>query len=502
MGWLVTFGLLVNLVGDHVATKWHSVLNPWWHAVEHRMHYQRTPLMATAGAPGYRLSDLFSAKPDDDSLFVVLAFSGGGTRAAALSYGVLEELKQWKTPDGSSRLIDHVGLVTSISGGTTTALYWASHGTDGLGGLASEYLSNDGWDLQNDLGVPPESAIQRLNSPYFGPSDYAAELWAEHLFHHPQATSLARWAQRSPAKPITFGDLQKSTARPFFLVNATDVATGLQFSFIQEQFDALCANLSEVSISRAMAASGAFPVILSPITFENHRSPIAAEVERCPWTYHAPAWATRLANDGTSSMESLWARNLLQPDKNGKLSYMHLVDGGVADNVGLRPILLALDQPDVPWSFIPQLESKRIKRLAIIVVNAATQDENAVYARENAPGLIQSVLLVSGTPLDRMTAETRNQLRNRVAELRRVYPGVMSLEVSAENDVSEAERAFFNKMPTTYHLPAADAKKIASMGGEILRCAPGFQSLVAPEATRPAFVRAGQMQTSNPCGPK
>src|SRR6267378_4185283 len=55
-------------------------------------HYPVNAPLTRAGADtGYRFIDL-SHTTNSDSLFVVLAFSGGGTRAAALAYGVLEEL--------------------------------------------------------------------------------------------------------------------------------------------------------------------------------------------------------------------------------------------------------------------------------------------------------------------------------------------------------------------------------------------------------------------------
>ena len=42
---------------------------------------------------GYRLQHVFHDQQDDD-LFLVLLFSGGGTRAAAFGYGVLEVLAE------------------------------------------------------------------------------------------------------------------------------------------------------------------------------------------------------------------------------------------------------------------------------------------------------------------------------------------------------------------------------------------------------------------------
>src|SRR5258708_21244865 len=56
---------------------------------------------------------------------VVLAFSGGGTRAAAFSYAVLEFLRRtaFSTPDRrKARLIDPVAVISAVSGGSFTPL--------------------------------------------------------------------------------------------------------------------------------------------------------------------------------------------------------------------------------------------------------------------------------------------------------------------------------------------------------------------------------------------
>lgn len=61
---------------------------------------------------------------------LMLAFSGGGTRAAALAYGVLEELRDTEIViDGAPRrLLDETDLISSVSGGSFTSAYYGLHG--------------------------------------------------------------------------------------------------------------------------------------------------------------------------------------------------------------------------------------------------------------------------------------------------------------------------------------------------------------------------------------
>ena len=66
-----------------------------------------------------------TAPPYDDDVMLALSFSGGGTRAAAFSFGVLQELDRTRSGSNSAKsLLDHVDFVSGVSGGAITAAYF------------------------------------------------------------------------------------------------------------------------------------------------------------------------------------------------------------------------------------------------------------------------------------------------------------------------------------------------------------------------------------------
>ncbi len=64
---------------------------------------------------GYRMKN-WQVDRGDPEFGLVVAMSGGGTRAAAFSYGILEELRRTPVPKpiGTGRLLDEVTLVTGV----------------------------------------------------------------------------------------------------------------------------------------------------------------------------------------------------------------------------------------------------------------------------------------------------------------------------------------------------------------------------------------------------
>ena len=96
------------------------------------------PLTSSANAT---LTEPDAVSIDDGELYVGLAFSGGGMRASAFAYGMAEELRSAgvskRSPNG---LLDHVRLVSGVSGGSVTAAQLGLWGPEGLNGYREKYL--------------------------------------------------------------------------------------------------------------------------------------------------------------------------------------------------------------------------------------------------------------------------------------------------------------------------------------------------------------------------
>ena len=178
----------------------------------------------------------------------------GGPRAAAFSYGVLAYLKRTEITKANGeriRLLDTVGVITGVSGGSFTALAYGLYGDKLFSEYEQRFLKRD---VQGEL-------IARLFSPPnwgsltftdWGRSEMAADLYDEILFNG-----------------ATFADLDRNK-RVLIMASATDVSTGARLVFDQEQFDALCSDVDAVRLSRAAAASSAVPLALSPVTINNY----------------------------------------------------------------------------------------------------------------------------------------------------------------------------------------------------------------------------------------
>src|SRR5438046_5932801 len=167
------------------------------------------PITQVDPSKGYRFETRQAYAKDKDNL-VILAFSGGGTRAAAFSYGVLEFLRRTEVvaPNGATvRLIDSVDVITGVSGGSFTALAYGLYGDKLFTDYEQRFLKRN---------VQGELLARAINPAYWGDllstgwgrSELAANYYDEILFNG-----------------ATFGDLDRGDG-PFIMASATDISTG------------------------------------------------------------------------------------------------------------------------------------------------------------------------------------------------------------------------------------------------------------------------------------
>lgn len=161
-------------------------------------HWPATPRLERAGAPGYRLAEVTRPGQSDDML-VVLAISGGGMRAAALGYGVLEELRRTEVMVNGvkRRLLDEVDVISAVSGGTLPATYYGLRGEKTFEEFEAKVLSrNLEIELAQRIILNPKAWF-RLPSGTFGKSDLFAELYDETVFDHATFGDLKRASEQS-----------------------------------------------------------------------------------------------------------------------------------------------------------------------------------------------------------------------------------------------------------------------------------------------------------------
>jgi len=430
-------------------------------------HYPvNKPLTAVNPRVGYRFQNSVP-QTNSDGLLLVLAFSGGGTRAAALSYGVLEELSKTEVgqPGREHRLLDDVKVVSAVSGGSFTAAYYTLYGDRVFSDYESRFLKKR---VQTALllRVLAPWNLARLASPRYCSSDLAAEYYDHLLF-----------------KSATFGDFAPRAGRPFLVINATDLAIGSRFEFTQDQFDLLQSDLSRFPVARAVAASTAFPPYLGPVVLKNYSAEHPApEPEFIKSVLSNPTASSRLKN------LALQERSYVDGDRR---KFIHLVDGGIADNLGLRgPVERAIKLEESGMT--PQVPVKIPRRLAIIIVDASTERDYGWDSKDRTLGLgtvMGSVAQVMGNRYSFETIELFREVSARLdheREAARAQAGdsqpvkiesyIVELHFSQLAD--ESDRHFFNSVPTSLQLPSKTVDRLRQLAARQLADNEEFRRLV------------------------
>jgi NTE family protein len=337
------------------------------------------PLRSAAGNTEYRLLDV-NRLGGAESALVLVALSGGGKRSAAFAFGVLRGMRDIhvRPEEKDSTLLDEVDLLAGVSGGAFPAAHFGLYGAKSFETFPEEFLYPDIEAYIWGTFLLPWNWDWLVN-PLVGTNDRMTDVYDRLMFHG-----------------ATFADLARR-GRPQVSINATDINFGRPFGFLPQTFDVICSDLASVPIARAVAASNGFPVLFSPVTLRSYRGP------ECPLPPPASerAWE-RAQNDlrARALMETL--QHYSDPEQ---VRWIHLMDGGISDNLALRVLLndalLMEVQAEKLW---PELLP--VRRILVISVNAEAPPNPSWPRQRVVSGLGQIISAATGAQISAYNLET------------------------------------------------------------------------------------------------
>ena len=360
------------------------------------------------------------------------------------------------TEKGPRPLHHEVDAISSVSGGSFPAAYFGLRG-DGIFEEFEERFLRKNIEgaligqLFNPLNWP------KLMTPSYGRSDLAAEYYSKHVFDG-----------------ATFADLERPGA-PVVAINSTDLGSGMRFAFYRQYFDLICADLDQYPVSRAVAASSAVPGLLSPINLENYAGSCG---------YETRDWITKSAQDEGSTIRKSQADLLLSYLDREQRPWLHLVDGGIADNLGLRAFYNRVSLAGGLEEAFPEAKHPGGRQVLMILVNAIVKKTPEWALVSQNPSLVQVVGSVSSIQLARFDIDTIELVRKSFESWtrRNSTPGhpvsFDFVEVSFDGMPDEAKREKLNDVGTNFHISDEQVDLLIGAARQILRESPDFQSFL------------------------
>jgi NTE family protein len=410
---------------------------------------------------GYALLPLLQ-RPQGEIVFI-MAFSGGGKRSAAFAHGVLRGLRQIPVvEDGRTRsLLDELDYIAAVSGGSFPAMHYGLYRDKSFETFPSEFLKVDINAYVYGTYLLPWN-WEWLVNPFYGTNDRMAEIYDRLMFHG-----------------ATYADLLRK-GLPVVSVNATDIANGISYPFTQPSFDLICSDLSSFPVARAVAASNGFPVLFSPITLISHtpdcrgvRPPTAAPAE----------WAETADQLSRRALLARIANRYLDPERT---KYVHLLDGGISDNLALRGVVnggIALDDTSDAFRRV----ALKARRILVLSVDGQSAPDPDLSKQRVVTGLSQIFGAVSGTQIDAYNFETLvltdSELRNLVENVRKVrcaqarviegyncddvHGALVHISLASIPDPQERQR--LQAIPTGLTIPDQDVDALVSAGEQLVQ---------------------------------
>jgi NTE family protein len=216
-----------------------------------------------------------------------------------------------------------------------------------------------------------------------------------------------------------------------------------------------------------------------------------------------PATAPRPASRALTRMQ-----DLMFYDDGTHLPYIHLLDGGLSDNLGMRAVLETVEDLEALASVGQASPLDHVRRIIVFIVNSRSSPKTDWYEKETPPGAITLLVKATGVPIDHYSYDTVEQLKDVIARwqaMRRVRESVAfdaskdpeaakllrtpnidlyAIDVSFPMLKDEAERDYLNELPTSFVLPPEAVDRLRAAAAAIIRDSPDFKRLLKDAGAR------------------
>jgi predicted acylesterase/phospholipase RssA len=383
---------------------------------------------ASAAYGGRATFNVTAARGAPDVL-VVLALSGGGSRAAYLSAKAMLKLQSvFLDEPGKLDLLSEVDVISSVSGGSLPAAYYAISTDPG-----EPQVYGRQWDEQTVDKLMTRDFTVRWFGDWFWPTnivrywstgfnrtDIMAQTLADNLF------------DRSPGgQDLKLSDLRSS--RPYLLLNATNATADhfhYPFTFTEDDFSTLNSDVGDYSLGRAVMGTATFPAVFNYMTVRD-------------FTHCAK--------------------------RREDQRFVHVFDGGNYDNLGLISVIRML---------VAMKERKTLPSKVIVILIDAYTDKAGVDAEKPDPRDATDFIIdhnfVAAT--DSLLSDNRDktlegfkiffddQFKSSSGKQQAVFYHLQFSDIVGDQKLNDE----VNSIPTTFSINPTDAGYIDAALGQLL----------------------------------
>ena len=295
------------------------------------------------------------------------------------------------------------------------------------------------------------------------------------MFRMDRSQLTARYYDRKIFNGATFADLHRPGA-PQIIVNATDLSNGNRFPFSPLTFGMICSDLDAYPIANAVTASSAVPVLFPTIRLRNYAGRCGFEPpEFITRPVEGERVVTQMLREGISSRYA-------DPDEH---PYVHLLDGGLSDNLGLLNAVGALSLVGDSQAALETLDLQDLRHIIVLVVNAEVTTERGwqLGNRSPSPGKVLSGM--SGAQIEhmnRLTIGVARQLFDDWADQLSTPEApvhVSVIEISFEKLKSPDQASYLRGVETSFNLTNRKVDDLIAAGRQIVRESTEFQAALA-----------------------